>query len=602
MTTRIDGFLPLRDYAVLGDGRTCALIGRDGDVDWWALPRMDADPSFGALLDPERGGRIRLRPRGELSATREYVDSGGVLAATFQTPDGRVRVTDSLNLSSGSPLPWSELARVVEALDGPVPMSWSVEPGDRFGTTTPYSRVVDGTPLITVGGQQLAVVTDGLGSPCEQRGHVGGEFVAHPGRPALLAVVTTDKEPTPCPSADAIRQRADETAHYWKLAADRIGYDGPWRDAVVRSALVQQQLTFAATGALQAAATTSLPESLGGKRNYDYRFCWVRDTAFALDALTRLELRPQVHATLSYLLHAVDGTAPEVRVCYTLDGLAPEPEVTRVQLWRGYRDSTPVRSGNQAASQRQLGIYGDLLETITHYVEHGNVLDSTTGQLVSQIADKISTQWLEPDAGLWELADEQQYTSSKLGCWAALDRAIRLAEAGHLPDDQVGRWRDMAETIRDYIESQCWSDEQGSYTAYAGTQDLDCASLLVARTHFCDGASARLSSTIDAVQRELSAGGPLLYRYSAVKGEEGAFVACSFWLVEALVHAGRVDEARRLMDEMVPLGNDLGLFSEEIDPQSLELLGNIPQSLSHLALIGAATSYQEAVTAGAGRR
>lgn len=596
MTERVDGFLPLRDYAVLGDGRTCALVGSDGDIDWWALPRMDSDPTFGAVLDPDRGGHIRLRPRDPFSSTRCYLDGGGVLATEFRTDTGTVRVTDALTLDGGSPLPWSELARVVEVLDGEVPMTWRVQPGDRFAISTPYLRSVGDRPLIAVGGQQLAVITEGLGQPDDLEGGVCGAFVARGDSPALLAIISTDGEPVPGPDPDDVRRRVNETREHWIHARSLVSYDGPWREAVIRSALVHRQLTLSSTGAVQAAATTSLPERVGGARNFDYRFSWIRDTAFALNALTSLGLRPEVHSSLSYLLHAVAQTAPDLKVCYTMSGEPPPDGVTRVQLWKGYRNSTPVQTGNRAGSQRQLGIYGDLLECITHYAERGNVLDGATGALVSQVADQVSQQWLEPDAGLWELGNQEHYTSSKLGCWAALDRAIRLADAGQVPDDQVPRWRQVADEIRDYINTRCWSETKQSYTEHAGTDALDCAVLLVARTHFCDADDPRLRTTIEAIRRELAAGGPLLYRYSGMEDEEGAFVACSFWLIEALVHSGRVDEALPLMEQMVGLCNDVGLLSEEIDPTTHELLGNIPQALSHLALIGAATTLQSALS------
>lgn len=588
---RIDGFLPLRGYALIGDGRSAALVGDDGAVDWWTLPAMDSAPTFGALLDPRRGGRMVLRPVEDFEVSRSYVDGGAVLATVFRTARGTVRLTDALNLGAGSLLPWAEFARRVEALDGEVAMRWEVVPGDRYASTAPWPRTVAGTRLIEAGGQRLALVCRGIGDPREVSGGFGGEFTARPGPPGLLAVVATSGEPTPVPDAAAVLRRVDETTGHWARWRGLIHYDGPWAAAVVRSVLVHKQLTLACSGGLQAAATTSLPEKVGGSRNFDYQYSWVRDTAFALDALTTVGLLGEVHATTSYLLRAVKATAPDVRVFYTMSGDDPSSEMVEIPLWQGYRGSAPVQLGNTAASQMQLGAYGDLLEAVARYARHGNVLDGGTGQLVCTIADQVCRQWTEKDAGLWELGSPEAYTSSKLGCWAALDRAVELAEAGQVPNGQSDRWRQAADQIRAYLNEACWSTAKNSYTFYAGTDDLDCATLLVARTGFCDGDDPRLHGTIDAIRAELGAGGPLLYRYTGMREKEGAFIACSFWLVEALAIAGRLEEAREVMDGMVERVNDVGLLTEEMDPDTGELLGNMPQALSHLALIAAATTY-----------
>jgi GH15 family glucan-1,4-alpha-glucosidase len=595
---RVDGFLPLRGYALLGDGRCCVLVGSDGAVDWWPLPAMDSAPMFGALLDPDRGGRLVLCPVDDFEVSRCYVDGGAVLATVFRTATGTVRVTDALTLGAGSLLPWTELARRVEVIDGEVRMRWEVAPGDRFAGNAAWARTFGGVPLISAGGQQLALVLDQVGAPVQAEGGFRAEFTARAGTPGLLAVVATDAEPTPVPSVGAVTRRIAETTDHWARWRQLVEYDGPWAEAVARSAQVHKQLTLAATGGLQAAATTSLPERIGGSRNFDYRFSWVRDTGFALNALTSIGLRGEVHSVLSYLLRAVASTAPDVRVFYAMSGGEASPDMNPVRLWSGYRDTGPVQVGNSAAGQRQLGVYGDLLEAIHRYAAHGNVLDGGTGRLVAQVADRVCEQWREDDAGLWELGKQRQYTSSKVGCWAALYRAVKAVEDGQMPAGGVDRWRAAAEEIHSYVDDACWSPTKNSYTFYAGTDELDCATLLVARTGFCSGDDPRLHGTIDAIRRELSAGGPLLYRYSGMGDEEGAFVACSFWLVEALSVAGRLDEAREVMDAAVERANDVGLLSEEIDPDSGALLGNMPQMLSHLALISAATRYQQAITRG----
>lgn len=356
----------------------------------------------------------------------------------------------------------------------------------------------------------------------------------------------------------------------------------------MRSAITLRLLTVAAAGANAAAATTSLPEVIGGERNYDYRFAWVRDASLALAALTGLGLLEEVHSALSWLLHAVERTAPDVHVFYTLDGRPAPAQAQEIRTMPGYLRTTPVRSGNPAASQRQLGAYGHLLDAVYGYARHGGQLGPATGVMLAEMADQVCDEWREPDAGLWELGDYQHYTSSKVGCWVALDRAARLAADGQLPGWHTGRWTATAAEIRDWVNEHCWSPAKRSYTMYAGTDDLDAAVLLAARTGFCQGNEPRLHTTIGAIRRELTATGPLLYRYTSVRGNEGAFAACTFWLAEALACDGEHEEAAAVFASMLGYCNDVGLLSEEIDPQTGGLLGNFPQGLSHLALINAA--------------
>jgi GH15 family glucan-1,4-alpha-glucosidase len=301
-----------------------------------------------------------------------------------------------------------------------------------------------------------------------------------------------------------------------------------------------------------------------------------------------------VHAVLTWLLEALSHTAPEVHVFYTLGGRPAGDAMEEVPFLRGYRDSRPIHVGNSAASQLQLGAYGDLIDAVHRAAEIGYRLDARTGEMLSGVADRACDLWRLPDAGIWELGDTRHYTISKIGCWVALDRMVGLAEDGQVASLSLPRWRIERDRIRAWIERHCWSRTKQSLTFYAGTDDLDAAVLLAARTGFWDGDDPRLATTVDAIRQELGAGGPLLYRYSGQQDEEGAFVACSFWLVEALAHLGRLKEAEETLDGMLEYCNDLGLLSEEIDPATGELLGNFPQALSHLSLIGAAAALRNA--------
>lgn len=354
------------------------------------------------------------------------------------------------------------------------------------------------------------------------------------------------------------------------------------------SVLILKQLIFSPTGAVAAAATTSLPERLSGGKNWDYRYAWVRDTAYTLDALRRLGIREETHAAISWLLRTVRRHRAGTGVFYRLDGSPVDPVVTReASGWRGIR---PVMTGNRAHDQLQLSIYADLFNTVRLYVEAGHALDTDTGHMLADFADQACDAWRNRDAGMWELSQLEHYTTSKLGCWHALRCAVGLTEMGQIPGDP-DRWASEAQRIRDWVERECWSEELKSYEWYPGSRKLDASILLHAGSGYDRG--PRMSATIDALCRHLGRG-PLLYRYSGAREEEqeGAFVACSFWAVSALHHVGRDAEAQKLMAELVDLTNDVGVLAEMIDPDNNSFVGNLPQGLSHLALIGAALDLQ----------
>ncbi|MGH9067405.1 MAG: glycoside hydrolase family 15 protein [Acidimicrobiales bacterium] len=592
--TRTHGYAPERSYAVLGDMRALALVALDGAIDWMAVPTMEDPPVCAAILDPERGGSITLAPSVDFEVSRRYLRETMVLETTYTTEGGAVRVTDALNMGASGCLPWTELARHVKVVSGDVPMRWAVRPGHRLGTARPWAHLQDGVPRLVVDDQQLVVVADSLGDPAVSDHGVHGEFLAREGSNGLLAVISTDGEPVYVPTAAEIISRIGGTADTWGRWSDLVAYQDRWRDIVVRSALVIKALTLATTGAIVGAATTSLPEKIGGKRNFDYRFAWIRDASFAIDAMNRLGLSEEVHGPLSWLLAMVAKTSPDLRVFYGLEGSVPGAEMREVDA-PGYQGSTPVHVGNSAASQTQLGCFGDLVDAVWRHVQAGGLLDAGTATLVGELADRTCDLWRSPDAGLWELGATEHYTISKIGCWVALDRAVRLASAGQLRSLRVERWRAEAGEIRAWVDAHCFSETKGSYTFYAGTDELDAAVLLAARTRYCAPDDPRLRTTVEAIMAELMVeSGPLLYRYSGQQRKEGAFLACSCWLVEALSYMGRVKEATEVFEGVVARCNDVGLYSEEMDPGTGAMLGNIPQTLSHLAVIGAATALANA--------
>jgi GH15 family glucan-1,4-alpha-glucosidase len=414
----------------------------------------------------------------------------------------------------------------------------------------------------------------------------------------LIVLSAAHQEPVVFPSRAEVESRSEATLAFWRDWAGSRTYEGPWREAVIRSALALKLLIHAPSGAIAAAATASLPEQIGGERNWDYRFCWVRDSAFMLDAMMQLGCPDEAEAFFWWLLHASQLTHPRLRVLYRLDGGEKAPETTLGLS--GYRDSRPVRVGNAASGQQQLDIYGDLMQTAWLYASANHGLERETGRRLGEIADLVCEIWRQPDCGIWEVRSEPlHFTHSKMMCWVALDRAVRMAEAGWLPRRGAARWRAEAIAIRDFIDSRCGSDRQAGYVRSAGARDLDASVLLGALMGYPGEPDPRMDATIDAVRRELGSG-PLLYRYSGedgLSGGEGAFLCCSFFLVDALARAGRFDEASDTMRELVGLANDVGLYAEEVDRETGAFLGNTPQGLVHLSLINAAVSLSKAARA-----
>lgn len=584
-TTRQDGFLAIADYAAIGDGHTLALVGADGAIDWMCLPELDSPSVFGALLDPRRGGSFRLAPAVPFTSRRGYRERTNILETTFETAGGAVRVTEALTIDDSLSAPSRELARRIEGIAGTVPMGWQLEP--RFDYGAEQANFTSRGPALVArhGRLQLALRTWDAGEPEVRGGVATGRFEAREGTEALLALHATDEAPLPVPSHGAVLRRLASTERVWRSWITRHTYEGPWREAVERSLLAIRLLADGRTGAITAAGTTSLPEAIGGQRNYDYRFAWVRDLSFTLEALMAVGVEELTHSSLAWLLGATAHTHPSVDPVYKLDG-----SVLREQHslpLSGYRDTGPVHIGNQAGTQLQLGGWGDLIAAIWSHVEHGHELHPDAGERLADMVDLLAALWRKRDSGLWELGQQAHYTTSKLSCWTAFQRVLELAERGAVPARRPERWRRERRALRDFIETRLY-DERRGYLMKADGDELDCGVLLAARRGYTDPAGPRLQRTIAAIQSELHAGGPLYYRYSGMREQENAFLACSFWMVEALALGGRTDEAAELMDGAVGMANDVGLLSEEIKPEGHALRGNLPQALSHLGLINAA--------------
>jgi GH15 family glucan-1,4-alpha-glucosidase len=583
---------PLRSYAAIGDGRTVALVARDGSIDWLCIPDLDSPSVFGAILDSDRGGRFALQPEIPFAVERSYVPGTNVLQTTFITDRGRVQVTDAMTLPSGL-APGRELVRLVEGLSGRVPLRWSMEPRFGYGSSGRMEKRL-GFPVAGAGPDAVAVCSWSAGEPECNRDRVSARFEAAEGTRALIALSASHQEPLVFPAQHEVDDRLEKTIAFWKRWAGARTYDGPWREAVIRSALALKLLVFAPSGAIAAAATTSLPERLGGGRNWDYRYCWVRDSAFTLDAFLRLGCPAETEAFFWWLMHASQLTHPRLQVLYRLGGGVSAPE--RTLDLGGYRGSKPVRVGNAAARQRQLDVYGDLLQTAWLYASARDGLDQDIARRLAEIADLVCTIWREPDSGIWEVRSAPvHFIHSKMMCWVALDRAARLARSGQIPDRHLKLWEREADAIRAFIEAHGWSDAKQSYVRFAGSSELDASLLMAVLLGYDDPGSLRLRATVRAIRRELGKG-PLLYRYTGedgLSGSEGFFLTCSFWLVDALARLGQIEEAAETMEALLAFANDVGLYAEEVEPETGEFLGNFPQGLVHLSLINAAASFSE---------
>jgi GH15 family glucan-1,4-alpha-glucosidase len=592
------GYASIEDYGLIGDGRTAALVARDGSIDWLCVPNLDSPSVFGALLDADRGGSFVVQPSIPFESSRRYLPDTNVLETTFHTAAGVVRLVDAMTLPDQRLVPMRELVRSVEGASGTVPMRWRLAPRFDYGSRGPRFEARGGVPVATYRSEAMALRHWDAGIAAYHGDAVGGAFETAQGSRAVLALAMAYSEPLVFPARADVEGRLEKTAQFWRAWAGKLDYRGPWSDAVRRSALVLKLMIYAPSGAAAAAPTTSLPEDIGGERNWDYRFCWIRDSNFMIDALLELGCSDEARSLFWWFMQATALTEPELHVLYRLDGGVGFSEY-ELPL-DGYLGSRPVRVGNGAIDQTQLDIYGALFETAWLYSEGHRPLDPDVGAVLARIADHVSRIWRCRDSGIWEVRNGPfHFTHSKVVCWVALDRAAKLAARGELPSRHAARWVHEAEAIRAFVEQRCWSEPLRSYTRTASGEEadrVDASLLMLPLVRYADPRDARIAGTIDAVNRQLRRG-DFVYRYLAddgLPGKEGAFLNCSFWLVGALARGGRVDEATELMNALVKRANDVGLYAEEIDPETGAFRGNFPQALVHLALVDAAVAIRDA--------
>jgi len=593
-------YLPISEHGVIGDLRTVALVGTDGTIDWLCLPHFDSPSVFGAILDADRGGYFRIAPTTRDATPKQlYFPDTNVLITRFLTADGVGEVEDFMPVTGEQ-----RLVRRVVAVRGEVPFRIELEP--RFD----YAR---GTHEVEVTGSRAVFrssqLTLGLAStvPLNPSEHgVTATFTLSAGESAAFVLERLEDGgvPNTCSEAQAAAD-FEETVAYWRRWLSRCRYDGRWREMVHRSALTLKLLTFQPTGAIVAAPTTSLPEQLGGGRNWDYRYTWIRDAAFSLYALLRLGFTEEAEAFMAWLTGRVRegelGGAGPLQVMYGIDGRTELPEEILDHL-EGYRGSAPVRIGNGAAGQLQLDIYGELIDSIYLYNKHGTPIYHDAWGHVSRIVEWVCENWDQADEGVWETrGGRQHFTYSRLMCWVAVERAIRIARQRGLPADLV-RWMRARDDIYLQIMERGWHPDRRAFVQHYDTNVLDASLLLMPLVKFVAPTDPRWLSTLDAISRELVSDS-LVYRYNVeaspdgLEGDEGTFSICTFWYVEALARAGRIDDARLAFEKMLTYANHLGLYSEEIGPTG-ELLGNFPQAFTHLALISAAVNIDRALGGG----
>ncbi len=580
--------LRIEDYGLLGDLHTAGLVGRDGSIDWLCLPRFDAPACFAALLGDERAGFWRLAPAaGGLCTRRRYRGDSLVLETEWDTPEGSVRVIDAMPPRGEA----ADVVRVVEGVSGRVPMRMALGLRFDYGHIVPWVRHQDGR-LAAVAGPDAAW----LKTPVPLRGEdmtTYAEFEVVAGqRVPFVLTYRPSHERMPRP-VDAEKALADTEA-FWTSWMCGFRYEGRWGEAVRRSLVVLKALTYAPTGGIVAAVTTSLPEQPGGPRNWDYRFCWLRDATFTLQALLGTGFVAEAKAWREWLLRAAAGDPADLQIMYGIDGTRRLPEYTLDWLG-GYEGSAPVRVGNAASGQFQLDVWGEVLDGLHLARTAGIHADEPAWDLQRALLDFLEGHWDDPDNGLWEVrGDRRHFVHSKVMAWAGLDRAVQAVERFGL-DGPVDRWRATRDKIHAEVCDRGYDPERGTFTQFYGSTGLDAALLLIPRVGFLPWDDPRVAGTVEAVRRELCSDGFLLrYRPQAdgnvdgLPGTEGAFVTCTFWLADALYGIGRHREAYELFERLLSLRNDLGLLSEEYDPVTGRQLGNTPQAFSHVGLVNAA--------------
>jgi GH15 family glucan-1,4-alpha-glucosidase len=597
---------PIADYALISDCRSAALVSSSGSIDWCCVPRLDEGSCFGRLLDWEQGGFCSLDPAdGETTLFRRYVEGTLVLETTFRSSGGEARLFDCFTIDeSREPEgPRCRLLRAIDGVRGHMDLRLQVVPRFDYGEVEPWLRHHGIHVYSATGGDDALMISSDFDLTMTDGHTLEATFAVRAGERARISIAFVPPNEIeavgPQPTEDAeLDQDLEHTIEWWREWSSQVQLKGPEGPGVVSSAIVLKALTNTDTGAIAAAATTSLPESPGRNRNWDYRYSWVRDSCFSVRSLADIGCRAEADAFRGFIERSAAGRAEDLQIMYGLGGERRLTEVTLDHL-SGYRGSRPVRVGNAAENQVQLDVYGLLVEQTWRWHQRGSSPDDDYWRFLLDLIDAAAEHWQDPDRGIWEIRGEpRHFTHSKVMCWAALDRGIRLAE-DCLRRAPVKRWAKVRDEVRAAVESEGYDPDRGVFVQTFGGTELDAALLLLPSVEFVAYDDERMLRTTDAISEELDADG-LLRRYlpgkeikDGLEGEEGAFLPCSFWLAECLARQGRLERARSVFDRTVSTGNQLGLFPEEYDPEADEMLGNFPQALTHFSHIAAAVALTE---------
>jgi GH15 family glucan-1,4-alpha-glucosidase len=586
----------IEDYAIIGDLQTAALVGKDGGIDWLCLPRFDSGAVFAALLGDRDNGRWRLAPVNAARCTsRGYRGDTLVLDTVWETPTGTVRVTDFMPQRDRAP----DVVRIVECLSGEVAMRGELTLRFDYGTVVPWVRRTDHHRVAIAGPDSVWLRSE---PPLPSYGRdmrTYTDFTVTAGERVAFVMTWHPSHERPPRRVDPYAALEQSLAG-WREWSAACRYQGPWRPAVLRSLITLKALTYAPSGGIAAAATTSLPEEIGGVRNWDYRYCWLRDAALTLNALVAGGYLGEARAWRDWLLRAVAGDPADLQIMYGIAGERRLPEY-EVPWLKGYEGSAPVRVGNAAAGQLQLDVYGEVLDSLFLARESGMDDEAHAWSLQCALMEFLESRWHEPDEGLWEVrGPRRHFVHSKVMAWVAADRVVRTLQARPKLRGGIDRWRSMRAQVHAEVCEKGYDAERGTFTQYYGSKELDAATLLIPQVGFLPATDRRVAGTVEAVRRELDHGG-LVRRYSpdsgsvdGLPGGEGAFLACSFWLADALHTTGRTEEAEALFEKLLGLRNDVGLLAEEYDPVAGRLLGNFPQAFSHIGLVNTALTLSGA--------
>ncbi|MGW8728864.1 glycoside hydrolase family 15 protein [Streptomyces sp. NPDC055808] len=587
----------IEDYALIGDLQTAALVGLDGSIDWLCLPRFDSAACFAALLGDENNGHWRIAPaeagHSGRCDRRAYLDDSLVLETYWETGTGTVKVIDFMPQRDKAP----DVTRIVEGVSGTVEMSSVLRLRFDYGHVVPWMRRSDGHRVAIAGPDSVWLRSEPEVKTWGQDMSTRSSFTVHEGEKVAF-VLTWHPSHEPRPDLIDPHEALEQSLADWRHWAARCQYQGPYRDAVIRSLITLKALTFAPTGGIVAAPTTSLPEELGGIRNWDYRYCWLRDSTLTLEALLSAGYLEEAAHWRNWLLRAVAGDPADLQIMYGLSGERRLPEVELPWL-KGHLESAPVRIGNAAVDQLQLDVYGEVIDSLYLAREAGLESETHAWNLQLSLLDFLEARWREPDEGLWEVrGPRRHFVHSKVMAWVAADRAVRTLEADPELRGDAGRWRKMRDEVHKEVCEKGFDPVRNTFTQAYGSDELDAATLLIPRVGFLPADDPRVVGTVDAIHAELGGSG-FVRRYTTdattvdgLPGAEGTFLVCSFWMADALRLTGRVKEARELFERLLTLRNDVGLLAEEYDPTADRQLGNFPQAFSHIGLVATACALE----------